>query len=257
MSFVPQTTQYVAYVNYQQSYSTSGNPALFGGRSVLQFYQLSLDIALQSVVFELAIQLPPSSFNSAAVTGSVIKIRNDTMRIFTNALGRTNLTKIIYDGYPIYQLLLTTPERKLVNANTAILDDSTLVVSLDQSSGRFAVETILDQYVSKIRGLFDKEDVRQGIYVSSSSNSYIGLFVGTFSNEFNNSRLIVKSIVAEGDNIRVTRSVLFPSSENAMDALGHAHQVYRNAEKYQVVDRWLVVTYKYGLSKLNSEIIGI
>lgn len=260
MAFVPQTAQYVSFIDYHEAYVVSGNPLLFGARGILQFSQIPLDIPMQSVLFNLDIQLPPSSFNSAAVTGSVIKIRNDTMRIFLDTISNVNLTKTTYDGYPLYRLLLINPtsDQKLVNAYAAIVDYSVLVVSTDQTFGRYAVETILDQYSSKTQNLFDKQDVRQGVYASGAADrSFIGLFVGTFSSQFNNTRMIVKSIVSNADGIRVTRSVLFSSSDFAINALGQAHRVYRDANMYSILDQWLVITYNYALEKLRGELTGI
>jgi hypothetical protein len=260
MAFVPQTSQYVSFIDYHEAYMVSGNPLLFGAHAILQFYQISLDIPVQSVLFDLDIQLPPSSFNSAAVSGSVIKIRNDTMRILLDTMVKMNLTKTTYDGYPLYRLLLINPtsDPKLINAYTAIVDYSVLVVSTDQTFGRYAVETILDQYSSRTQNLFDKQEVRCGIYASGASDRpFIGLFVGTFSSQFNNTRMIVKSIVSDVTGIRVTRSVLFANSDLAIDAIGQAHRVYRDANRYSVLDQWLVITYNYALEKLRGELTGI
>ena len=260
MAFVPQATQYVSFIDYHEAYMVSGNPLLFGAHAILQFYQLSLDIPVQSVLFDLDIQLPPSSFNSAAVTGSVIKIRNDTMRILLNTMIKMNLNKTTYDGYPLYRLLLINPtsDPKLINAYTAIVDYSVLVVSTDQTFGRYVVETILDQYSSRTQNLFDKQDVRRGIYASGAlDGSFIGLFVGIFSSQFNNTRMIVKSVVSDVNGIRVTRSVLFASSDLAINAIGQARQVYRDANRYSVLDQWLVISYNYALEKLRGELTGI
>jgi hypothetical protein len=260
MAFVPQTAQYVSFIDYHEAYMVSGNPLLFGAHAILQFYQLSLDIPMQSVLFDLDIQLPPSSFNTAAVTGSVIKISNDTMRILLNTMAKMNLTKTTYDGYPLYRLLLVNPtsEQKLINADTAIVDYSMLVVSTDQTFGRYAVETILDQYSSRTQNLFDKQDVRRGIYASGASDrSFIGLFVGTFSSQFNNTRMIVKSTVSDVNGIRVTRSVLFATSDLTINAIDQAHRVYRDANRYSILDQWLVINYNYPLEKLRGELTGI
>jgi len=260
MAFVPKAAQYVSFIDYHRAYMVSGNPLLFGVHAILQFYQLSLDVPTQDVLFDLDIQLPPSSFNSAAVTGSVIKISNDTMRILLNTMTRMNLTKAIYDGYPLYRLLLVNPtaEQKLINAYAAIVDYSVLVVSTDQAFGRYAVETLLDQYSSRTQNLFDEQDVRRGIYASGASDQpFIGLFVGKFSSQFNNTRMIVKSITPDVNGIRVARSVLFASSDLAINAIDQAHRVYRDAYRYSILDQWLVITYNYPLERLRGELTGI
>jgi hypothetical protein len=260
MNFVPQTAQYVAFVDYHEAYAVSGNPLLFGTQAILQFYELHLDITMQNVLYDLDIQLPQSHFSSVAVTCSVIKIRNDTSRILIEALSEANITKADYDGYPLYRFFLTNPalDQKLISTHMAIVDGSMLVFSMDQSFGRYAVETILDQYSSKMPSLFDRSEVRRGIYAAGASDQlFIGLFVGTFGTQFNNTRMIVKSVIPGSHDIRVTRSVLFANSDLAMNQLGEAHRVYRDANSYRILDQWLVVTYNYTMDKLRGELTGI
>ena len=259
MTFVPQTAQYVAYVDYQEAYSASGNSSIFGMLPIFQFYQLQLEIPPQSILYDLDVQLLQSSPNSV-VTVSVVKLRNDTMRILLNAIARTNLAKSEYDGYPVYTLLMisaVSSQQKLINAYMAVAE-SVLILSIDPNLGRAGVETMLDQYTTTAPSLFDNYDVRRGIYASGATDTpYIGLFVGTFSSQFNNTRMIVKSVIAEGSRISVTRSVLFPTSDFAMSEFDHAHNVYRDADSYRVLDQWLVISYDYAYDKLRGELTGI
>lgn len=260
MAFVPQTSQYVAFIDYQEAYSASGNTFLFGIAPLFRFSQLPIDIPPQSVVYDLDIQLPRPDATSGAVTVSIVKLRNDTLSVFVNEISKTNLRKTEYDGYPAYSLLIvdtSSSQQKLINAYTAVIGDG-LVISLDQSYGKYGVETILDQYTSHAPTLFDNSDVRRGVYASGAvGGPYIGLFVGTFSSQFNNTRMIVKSVIPNGNGISVTRSVLFPSSDFAMSEFGHAHNVYRNADSYRVLDQWLVISYNYTIDKLRGELTGI
>ncbi|MGD0422752.1 MAG: hypothetical protein ABSA92_04775 [Candidatus Bathyarchaeia archaeon] len=259
MTFVPQTAQYVAFVDYQQAYSTSGNTFLFGTSPLIRYYQLPVTIPPQSVIYDLDIQVP-QQVGTGAVTVSVVKLRNDTLHIILYALAKTNLPKTEYDGYPVYNLLAvdeTSSPQKLISTYTAIIGDG-LILSIDQNYGKYAVETILDQYTSQAPTLFDNSDVRRGVYASgAASGPYIGLFVGTFSSQFNNTRMIIKSVIPNGNGITVTRSVLFPSSDVAMSEFGHAHNVYRDADSYRILDQWLVISYNYTIDKLRGEITGI
>jgi hypothetical protein len=260
MTFVPQTSQYVAFVDYQEAYSVSGNTLLFGASPIFQFYQLPINIPPQSVIYDLDIQLPGPNTGSSAVTVSVLTLRNDTLHVLEDEIEKTNVPKTEYDGYPVYSLLAvdtTSSQPKLISACTAIIGDG-LVISIDQNYGKYGVETILDQYTSDAPNLFDNSDVRRGVYASgAAAGSYIGLFVGTFSSQFNNTRMIIKSVIPNGDGISVTRSVLFSSSDFAMSEFGHAHNVYRDADSYRVLDEWLVISYNYTIDKLRGEITGI
>ena len=259
MSFVPQTAQYVAFVDYQQAYSATENTLFFGASPVFQFYQLPVSIPPQSVIYDIDIQIP-QPVSTGAVTVSVIRLRNDTLHIFQSELARANLPKREYDGYSVFSLLTvdhTSSTLKLISTYTALIGDG-LILSIDQTNGKYGVETILDQYTSQAPNLFDSSDVRRGVYASGAATGpYIGLFVGTFSSQFNNTRMIVKSIIPNSNGISVMRSVLFPSSDLAMSEFGHAHNVYRNADSYRVLDQWLVISYKYSVDKLRGEITGI
>lgn len=215
MAFVPQTAQYVAFVDYQQAYSTSGNTFLFGTSPVFRFYQLPISIPPQSVIYDLDIQVP-QPVGTGAVTVSVVKLRNDTLQVILGELEKTKLPKTEYDGYSVYNLLTvdqTSSPPKLISTYTAIVGDG-LILSIDPNYGKYGVETILDQYTSQAPTLFDNSDVRRGVYASgATAGPYIGLFVGTFSSQFNNTRMIVKSVIPNVNGIAVTRSVLFPSSD--------------------------------------------
>jgi len=261
MTFVPQTAQYVAYVDYQQAYSASGNTFLFGTSPVFQFFQIPINIPPQSVLYDLDIQVPVAGVSSSVVTVSVIELRNDTMRIFTSELAKVEIPSSAYDGFPVYSLLIVNPvasqQQKLLTGYVAVVED-VLIVSIDPKYGKSGVETILDEYTSNAPNLFANTDVRRGVYASGAADvAYIGLFVGTFSSQFNNTRMIVKSIVSNGGGISVTRSILFPTSDFAMSEFGHAHNVYRDANSYIVLDQWLVISYSYTFDKLRGELTGI
>ena len=259
MSFVPQTAQYVAFIDYGSAYAVSENALLFGARAFLRFYQFQLDIMPQSILCTLDIQLPPSSFNLMPVTSSVIKLHNDTMSALLDGLARTKISKTLYDGYPVYTLLMVdpSPQQKLISAYVAIVDDS-LVIATDASYGKYSVETILDQYTSNARNLFDRLDVRRGVYASGVADKpCLGLFVGNFATQFNNTHMIVKSVSPNARSIHVTRSILFSNSDFAVKEFGRAHRVYDNANSYDILDQWLIITYDYGLDRLRGELSGI
>ena len=261
MTFVPQTAQYVAYVDYQQAYSASGNAFIFGTSPVFQFYQIPINIPPQSVFYDLDIQVPVTGVSSGVVTVSVIQLRNDTMHIFTSELAKAEIPSSGYDGYPVYSLLVVntvaSQQQKLLTGFVAVVEN-VLIVSIDPNYGKSGVQTILDQYTSNAPNLFANSDVRKGVFASGAADvSYIGLIVGTFSSQLNNTRMIVKSIVPNGGSISVTRSILFPTSDFAMSEFGHAHNVYRDANSYIVLDQWLVISYSYSYDKLRGELTGI
>jgi len=260
MDFVPRTAQYVGFVNYQEAYRVAENSMPFGTQAILQFYQLRLDITTQSIVFDLDIQLPSSVFNSAAVTGSVIKLHDDASSILMGSLNRANLTSISYDGFLIYRCLVLNPsaQQKLIDAYATLVTGSTLVVSTDERLGRYAVETILDQYSSKLPNFFDKPDVRRGVLAAGVvGHQYVALFVGAFASQISNSRMIIKSVIPMTQAISVIRSVEFDSAEVAMNQLAQARLIYRDAASYKILDQWVVISYNYSQDSLRGQLTGI
>lgn len=258
MAFVPKSAQYVSYVDYQKALTVSCNPDFFGTQALLRFYQLRFDISTDSILYDVDIELPPSPSNVASVTISVIKLRDDTLTAFSNLLAEANLPKTKYDGFTFASLLIeNAAEQKLTTASVAIAGGY-LVVSTDEKAGKFGVNAILDQYSSNAPSLFDDSNVRRGVYsVNAADQPYVALFVGNFQTEFSNTRMIVKSIMQDGDGILVTRSLLFPSSDDALNEFGEAHSVYRDAASYRILDQWLVVSYHYAIDKLRGELTGI
>jgi hypothetical protein len=69
--------------------------------------------------------------------------------------------------------------------------------------------------------------------------------------------MVIKSVIGNGDSISVSRALLFPTSDTALERLDQAHEVYKNAASYRILDSWLVVTYDYPIDKMRSELIGI
>jgi hypothetical protein len=139
----------------------------------------------------------------------------------------------------------------------AIVKDH-LIFSNDKNTALRNVQAILDQTVSSGNGLFDQATVKQAAYAAGvSDQNYVALFVGRFPTQLNDTQMAVKSVVGEGGSLLVSRALLFPSSDIALQRLDQAHKVYQNASSYSILDSWLVVTYNYPVSEIEAEILGI
>jgi hypothetical protein len=258
MAFVPRTAVYASYVDYSSVLTAVGDPLFFGNEPILEFYQLHLNVDPVNVFFEVGIQLPASANNVQPVTISVLKLRADAFNAFVNAVAQVNLPKPEHDGYTLLGLVINNAaQHKLTIAHVAIVADY-LVVSTNEQAGRYGVEAILDQYSSKGPSLFSDISVQRGVYAAGAADQpYVALFVGSFQTQFNNTRMTVKSILQDGGGVRVTRSILFPSSDEALSQIGKAHNVYQNANSYRILDEWLVISYNYPLEKLRGELTGL
>ncbi len=133
-----------------------------------------------------------------------------------------------------------------------------ILLSNDKNTGLQNVQAILDKVSSNGQGLFDDLRVRRSVYASGvTDQSYVALFVGRFPTQLNDTVMATKSIIGSGGSIQVSRALLFPSSDIALQRWNQAHQVYRNANSYRILDSWLVVTYNYPPTKMQTELVGI
>ena len=259
MPYVPSDAEYVGYVNYRLVYSVSGNSSLFGERPLVEFPQLGFEIIPADVIYEVAIQLPEPQYSGSAILLQVSTIKETTL---SAELAAINLTKvpapIRYDGYPLYGLLIREIGANITTPGFVTLVNHFILLSNDKTSDLRNVQAILDQMTTNRQGLFDDEDVEKSVYATGvTDQNYVALFIGRFPTQLNDTLMATKTIIGNGAFIQVARAFLFPSSDIALARWDDAHQIYRNAASYSILDSWLVVTYEYPLTSIQSEIIGI
>jgi len=259
MAFVPADAEFVGYVNYAQAYAVSGNSSLFGMNVLIELPQLGFNIIPADLVYEVAIQLPEPQYSGAAL---VLQVSAGMQTSLTQLLASANLTKIgvplSYDGYAVYGLLMQELGDKSANLGYLAVVSHHIILSNDKDSGLPNVKAILDQTASNAKSLFDDITVRKGVYATGvTDQSYVALFVGRFPTQLNDTEMATKSVIGSGGSIQVSRALLFPSADIALQRWGQAHTVYRDADSYRILDSWLVVTYNYPLTRIQAEIIGI
>jgi len=254
MNYVPNSAEYALYVDFASAFSLSGSAETFGAQPLLQLYQLNFSIFPQDAVFEVDMQLSTSQFNG---TVTMTKLRN--LEPFQSALENyTKTPTFAYQGFTLHTLLMRKAGDQKLQQGFLSLANGYIIASDDQSAGKQFVQKILDQFAFSASSLFDDISVRRGVYAAGiTDQQYIGLHVGMFKTQLNDSRMIVKSVVKDQNGIIVTRSILFPSSETALSRFGEAHRVYRDASSYRILDSWLVVSYRYPVDKLRGELTGI
>jgi hypothetical protein len=254
MSVVPSRIHYVGYIDFERAYAFSQNSSFFGSGGLVQLYQLNYTIYPQSVVYELDIQL--LDVNTAV---TVVKLQDDAQREFESGFAKAvKVPSWNYGQYIIRGLLMRTPDQQRPVLGYVSMANGYLVLSLDEKSGKQQVQRILDQMSYNAPSLFDNSTVRRGIYASGiTDGSYAGLFLGMFGSQLSGSEMIVKSVTGGENTIVVTRSVLFPNEDLALNQYDEAHRVYRDALSYTILDSWLVITYQYTTNKLRSELTGI
>ncbi len=259
MSYVPSHVEYVGYVNYAQAFFVTGNTSLFGSGTAIDLSELGFKITLSDVNYELEIQLPEPKYSGSA---TIIQVTSDKQSELLHDLASSNITKTRapsnYDGYSVYQLLMRKFGDQTANLGFLTIVGNDIILSNDKNSGLLNVRAILDQISSKAPDLFDNATVRRSVYASGiTDQNYAALFVGLFPTQLNDTQMAAKSVTASGSIMTVTRSLLFPSSDVALERWDQAHQVYKNAAGYKILDTWLVVTYSYPLTRMQAELLGL
>ena len=259
MPYVPAATEFVGYVNYEQAYLITGNSSLFGTNIVVSIPQLGFNILPFDLVYEVAIQLPEPQYSGSAL---VLEISPWKLASLRQLLASANQTKIqppvTYDGYVIYVLLMRELGDKSIGTGYLAILNNHVIFSTDKTSGLQDVEAVLDQVRSNRPSLFDDVTVRRGIYATGlTDQNCVALFIGRFATQLNDSEMAAKSVIGMGGSIQVSRAILFPSSDVALQRWDQAHTTYKDATAYNILDSWLVVTYDYPLSRLPVEVVGL
>ena len=259
MPYVPADAEFVGYINYRQAYFVSGNSSLFGESALIQLPQLGFSIIPVDLTYEVAIQLPEPKYSGSAI---LLQVSNSKQTSLSQELASANVTKvrppIIYDGFSLYTLLMQEIGDKSASLGYLAVVNHHILLSNDKTTGLQNVQAILDQISSNGPSLFDDVTVRRSVYATGvTDQTYVALFVGRFPTQLNDTVMATKSIIGNGDSIQVSRALLFPSSEIALQRWDQAHQVYRNADSYRILDSFLVVTYNYPPTKIQTEIVGI
>ena len=259
MPYVPADAEFVGYINYRQAYFVSGNSSLFGESALIQLPQLGFSIIPVDLTYEVAIQLPEPKYSGSAI---LLQVSNSKQTSLSQELASANVTKvrlpIIYDGFSLYTLLMQEIGDKSASLGYLAVVNHHILLSNDKTTGLQNVQTILDQISSNGPSLFDDVTVRRSVYATGvTDQTYVALFVGRFPTQLNDTVMATKSVIGNGDSIQVSRALLFPSSDIALQRWDQAHQVYRNADSYRILDSFLVVTYNYPPTKIQTEIVGI
>ena len=259
MPYVPADAEFVGYINYRQAYSVSGNSSLFGESALIQLPQLGFSIIPLDLTYEVAIQLPEPKYSGSAI---LLQVSDGKQTSLSQELASANVTKVrppvIYDGFSLYTLLMQEIGDKSASLGYLAVVNHHILLSNDKTTGLQNVQAILDQISSNGPSLFDDVTVRRSVYATGvTDQTYVALFVGRFPTQLNDTVMATKSIIGSGGSIQVSRALLFPSSDIALQRWDQAHQVYRNADSYRILDSFLVVTYNYPSTKIQSEIVGI
>jgi len=258
MAYVPADAQYVAYLSYEQAFATTHNSSLFGSNLFFELPQANFKVYPLDIVYEVEVELPEPQYNGTVTVLQLNPLKENNL---TQELQMINSGKVRapfnYDGFSVYELLMKRFGDQVSTLGFLSIANQSLVLSNDKVSALRSVEAILDEF-SGGTSLFDNITVRRAVYASGvTDQNYVGLFVGMFSTQLNDTQMAVKSVLGSEDSIVVSRALLFPTPDIALQRYGQAHEIYRDANSYRILDSWLVVTYNYPVSRIRAELTGI
>jgi hypothetical protein len=208
---------------------------------------------------EIEIELPqPPYSGSVAVIQLTTAKESNLVQDLTSSSHSNMAAPFVYLGHTVYSLYVRRLGDTAPTAGYMSIVNNRIIFSNDKSAALRNVQAVVQQITSSTPSLFDDPTVRRSIYATGiTDQDYIGLFVGLFPTQMNDTKMVTKSILGESDSLTVSRAFLFPSSDIALDRITQAQKLYRNADSYRILDPWLVVTYNYPLTRLGTELIGI
>ena len=235
MSYVPHQVEYVSFVNYEESLAITHNSTLFGSSVLLELPQVNFAVFPSDIVYEVVIQPPEPQFSGST---TILQLTQERTSALVNDMALVNLTKarapFVYNGYMVQELLMRKFGEQEFNFGYLSVVNQHVILSNDKNTGLQDVEFVLDQVRTNATNLFDDITVRRAVYATGvTDQSFAGLFVGMFSTQLNDTKMAVKSVVGNGNSILVSRALLFPTSDVALERLDQAHQVYRGSASFQ------------------------
>lgn len=258
MSYVPDSAEYVAYVNYRAAYEASGNYSLFGTNPLLEIYSPPFNVYPTSVEYELAINLAGQT-SKVVSSASVIKVElselgtlNDTLRS-SPALHRTT-----HGQHVIFNVLIHRKEAQppLVSASLAIANGHLLFAEGPDSID--SISQVLDSADHGQRQLFSQSSMRTALYASGGTGAdYLALFIVTFPTQIEGAKIAVKTVSSASGTVSSRIAFLFDSQDQARGQYENVRKLYAGGNDYRIVGPFVVVTFRYDIALLGDQMRGL
>lgn len=259
MGFIPDSAQFVAYVNYQAACEAAGNYSLFGSDPFLEIYSPPFTIYAKSIEYELAINLPGQGAKQAAPSVSVIKMELNEARDLDTALRSfTTLHRTVHGQHEIFTLLIRRKElqTQLVSASLAITGQHLLLAQGGVSTA--SIGQILDAADYGQNQLFSQSSTQTALYASSGGDDrYLALFVATFPTQIEGAKMAMKTVSSASDAVSSRIAFSFDSREQARAQYENIRKLYTGGNDYWILDSFVVATFRNDISKLGDQIRGL
>lgn len=259
MRFIPDSVQFVAYVDYRAAFEATGNYTLFGQSPLLEVYSPPFSIYPASVEYELAMNLAGQGAREDSPTVSIVKADLIQLNALDDALRSSTRVKTMTHGHhTIYSLLIRRKElqTELVSTSLAISGGHLVLAQGADSIGH--VSTALDTFDYGQGQLFSQSSARAALYAAGgSSHDYLALFVATFPTQIEGAKIAMKTVSAESGTVLSRIAFLFDTSDQARAQYENVKKLYTGGADYWILEDFVVATFRNDVSKLGDQIRGL
>ena len=259
MSYVPDSAQFVAYVNLRAAYEATGNYSLFGTNSLIEIYSPPFALYPSSVEYELAINLAGQGSEKRLSTVSVVKAEPNELRSLDDALSASStIHSTMHGQHAIFGLLIHRKELQpsLVSASLAIANGHLLLAQGPSSTETIA--QILDAADYEQYQLFSQSSVRTALYASGGAdNQYLALFVATFPTQIEGAKIAMKTVSSASGAVSSRIAFSFDSQDQARAHYENVRRLYAGGDDYRILGPFVVVTFRYDIRMRDDQVRGL
>jgi hypothetical protein len=259
MKFVPDTAEFVSYVDYAAAFDATANYTLFGTGPSVEIYDPATAISSHSIEYELSISLAGQSPKETVPTVTVLKIGSSELNSLAEALGNsTKIRKMMHGDHTIYSLLIRRRElvTQLVTANVVIAHDHFL---LSQGTGSMIPLTqVLDTLDYGANEFFLQQAARTALYASGGADSnYVALFIATFPTQIEGAKIAMKTVKTASETVTSQIAFSFNNEDDARNQYNNVKRLYSGGKDYWILGPFVVVSFDYEISKLSEQVRGL
>jgi hypothetical protein len=259
MSFIPDTAQFVSYVNYRDAFVATGNYSLFGTGPLLEIYAPSVSIDQASVEYEVSIGLPGEGSKEESPTVTALRIDSQKLRSLGQALqSSAQVRRTEQNGHTIFSVIVRRRElqTQLVPANLAI-EGGHLILTQGLVNVNSLVKVL--ETVSHEQGqLFSQQSARAALYASGGANDqYLALFIATFPTQIEGAKIAMKTVRTASHTVTSQIAFSFDSQDQAKTQYANVKKLYTGGKDYWILGPFDVVAFEYDISKLGDQVRGL
>ncbi len=259
MRFVPDTAEFVSYVNYHGAYDATGNYNLFGTEPAVEIYNPSFRIVPTSIEYEVVITLPEENPNEAVPTLTLLKADQAELGRLEIALANSTKLRVTTHGdHAVFSVLFRRPELQvpLVTGNVAIVYGHILFGVGPRSI--IPLTRVLDTADHKLRDLFSEERTRTAFYASGGSgNDYLALMVATFPTQIEGAKIAVKTVRTVSETVTSQIAFSFNSEDEARTQYANVKKLYTGGRDYWILGPFVVASFDYDMTELFDQVRGL